>query len=1016
MDLPLFRVAFPGLRHYRNTIHQPFGEELLLSSISSILKRIRWYHWALAALVLVYIVYVALAYLYLPGKLKQVAETDVAALLGRNISVEKIAFNPFVLSLDIEKLSVADRPGRPLVGWQRLFVNFSFWKSLFKREIALGEFSIDRPEINIEKQMGRMNFSDILDRVAADTAPEAPGTAEPKKKTRMALEIDHTAINQGLFNYTDLSGTVPASSNLNDITIEVRDLYLATGDEHLNPFDLRAEIPGGGNVHLSGQYRIDPLNVDAEISAEAVQLSTFSAFGENILPVKIENGLLYFSTRLLVKQENGFQFQADRGHFEITSLDLADNVPDPPMFHADSIMVDRAALNLSQKSFSVEKVTLDGLFANQWIDPEGKIRYETLLTDTSGEKTVEDAPAPKTGDPWKVIIGRTVLQNSTFTFSDRNEATAQTHSLSEISLSLENFTLIPDESALLSLSALLDKTGKINAEGTFITSPFALALDYRLEDIGLSGFSKYVEAATWLRIDNGSLFAAGSASIDTAKESSLTTTLDLSLTGFRTVDYRTGDVLLNLNAFDLENIAVDTGTRSIAIASTTLTAPEIFTRMSPEKQINLAVLSKPGRGDTPPPATGGQTGTEAPAWQFYTRSTRIHGGIVHYTDQSVAPAFTTAIQNLTLEVGPVATDSSDATTFSLTADIDRYAPLSVKGTLLPLDRQPGFTFTTILKGLEMPGLSPYSVAFIGNKLKSGTLSLALDYSIKDRKLKGKNNIVAKNLYLGEKVPSETAVDAPVKLGLALLRDLDGVIDLDVGISGDLDDPSFSLSGIIGKALLNIIVKTAASPFKLLGALVGSEEELGEIEFAPGLATLTPQNEARLEQLSGALAKRPQLALAVRGNASKEEDGAAIKARKLLEQAAAKRGITPGDLLAEAGKNNWWETPENRDVLTSLNNALALKTVSDRNQQVRTENPELTGEALTTKVFRQVYADLEAAQTTDAAALLSLADARALSIKQQLVNILGFDDQRVSLTKTRGNDLSGRTIKLEIDAS
>jgi len=993
----------------------PYWKGFPVTSIASRLKLVRWYHWVLVALVLIYLVYVALSYFYLPGKLKRVTETDVAALIGRSISVERIKINPFILSFNIEEVSVADQPERPLVGWQRLLVNFDFWESLFKWEIALDEFSIDRPEINIEMHPDGFNFSDILQRVAAKDTPESSETTPPKETARLALEVDRTAINQGIFRFTDLSGAVPARSDLNDVTIEVHDLYLATGDEHLNPFDLAAKIPGGGDMHLSGQYRIDPFHVDAQITADKVQLSAFSEFVENILPVKIENGLLSFSTRMLAKQEAGFQFQTSQGRLEITSLDLADDVSDPPLLRAEALVVDGLAMDLSKKHLSAENVALDGIVANQWIDTAGKFRYEALLPETNHEAAVEKAPAPETADPWEVTLRNVALRNSALNFSDQNEAITQDHRLSEITLTLENFTLTPDQSTTISFSTLLDEEGRIQADGAFVTTPFSMDLGYRLEGIALSHFSEYLEKAAFLRIDGGSLSMDGNASLGGAGDGSLSASQDLSLTGLRTADTRTGETLLNLEAFDLKNVAVNTGDRMISIASVQLTAPEVFARMSPKKKMNLATLAKPGGGDIPPEKDSDPKETEESSWKFSIQSTGIKNGAVHYSDRSVSPEYTTGIQDLNVEVGTIATDRTQPTAFTLTGDIDRYAPLSVTGTLLPLDRQPGFALTTTLEGLEMPGLSPYSAAFIGNNLKSGKLSLALDYNLKDRKLKGKNNIVAENLYLGEKVPSETAVNAPVALGLALLRDLKGVIDLDVGVSGDLDDPGFSVSGIIAKALLNIIVKAAASPFKLLGALVGSEEELGEIEFAAGLSILTPQNEARLGQLSGALAQRPQLSLAIQGNASKEEDSAALKAQQVLQQAAAARGISTAELQTQGGDTGWWQAPENREVLASLNDTLNLPPVSERALQLQPQKPQLQGEALTTEVFKQVYADLVDAQKIDAARLLSLADARALSIKQQLVDVLGFDHQRVSVTKARETDLTGRTLTLGIDA-
>jgi hypothetical protein len=126
-------------------------------------------------------------------------------------------------------------------------------------------------------------------------------------------------------------------------------------------------------------------------------------------------------------------------------------------------------------------------------------------------------------------------------------------------------------------------------------------------------------------------------------------------------------------------------------------------------------------------------------------------------------------------------------------------------------------------------------------------------------------------------------------------------------------------------------------------------------------------------------------------------------------------MTSDALLTEAGDINWWETPENRDALSSLNDALGLAPSAERSQQLLAETPELQDEALSAEVSRRMYADIEAAQTADTAELLALADGRALAIKQHLVDVLGLDHQRVSVTKARESDFTGRTLTLEIEA-
>ena len=298
------------------------------------IKQIRLWQWLLAALVLIYIIYIALSYLYLPNKLKQVVETDVAELIGRNIAVERFEFNPFVLSLKVVGFSIADKPEKPLVALDNLFADFSFWRSLFSWQIVVEELALDRPKINIEKYQNRFNFSEIIEKFNSKDAPEASSEDQPVKSSRMALEICYTAVNHGTFEFTDLSGDKPARSSMDDVSIKLEFLYFATGDKHLNPFDIEAKLPGGGDLRLSGQYRIDPLHIDAEASVKNMQLATFSEFVENIIPIKVSNGFLSVSTRVLAKQEARFQLQVAKGHFSITDLALDDDVPDPPMLRA----------------------------------------------------------------------------------------------------------------------------------------------------------------------------------------------------------------------------------------------------------------------------------------------------------------------------------------------------------------------------------------------------------------------------------------------------------------------------------------------------------------------------------------------------------------------------------------------------------------------------------------------------------------------------------------------------------
>ena len=118
-----------------------------------------------------------------------------------------------------------------------------------------------------------------------------------------------------------------------------------------------------------------------------------------------------------------------------------------------------------------------------------------------------------------------------------------------------------------------------------------------------------------------------------------------------------------------------------------------------------------------------------------------------------------------------------------------------------------------------------------------------------------------------------AVDLPLGLAVALLTGPDGSIKLDMPVKGNVDDPEFEIGGVVMKTFANLIGKLAASPFNLLGRLVGMDsEKLDRIEFRPGSAELAPPEQEKAAKLVEALLLRPNLALELRGVSDAKADG------------------------------------------------------------------------------------------------------------------------------------------------
>lgn len=991
------------------------------------LKQLRWYQWLLLAVVFVYLLYIALSYLYLPNKLKQVVETDVADMLGRELSVAPVEFNPFDLSVRVNAFSIADKPDAPLLAWQSFYLNFTPWGSLFAWDIMFEEIQLDQPVVNIEKRGDEFNFTDILERLASQ---EPEQTEPPEESTKLALEIMLTAINGGYFRFIDYSGEEPAETEMEDVSIEVKDIYLATGDDHLNPFNIKASVPGGGVLHLQGEYRIDPLHVEAQVEAKGVQLKEYSAFVSNVAPVKISDGVLALSTHVLLEQGEEFEMKLNQGSVSVLDFALDDKVANPAMLRINSINVNDLNLDLLKQDLVIGEVALDGILANQWLDKNGNLRIQALLVNEVVDQNVQiaeqekaqQAAAEEESAPWNMLVKKVSYKNGTINFTDQNENITRDHSVSDISIDLQNLTLTENKEVPISVSALLDDSGKINVDGVMTLVPFSMDLKYLFDGIQLAPFSEYAELASFVRIEKGGITINGDMQLSTEGEVPISSTLGLEINEFQAEDMRTGKPIINFQQIKISEASLDTQSKLFNMKSLLLAGPDLKLIRSKEGELNWATLAKTEDVEEAVEESAEQMAeqvaddaTQTHEWHYAIGEVKLEKGDIRFQDRSVSPQFKTELNNLMVTVGEVSSQRSEPTPFSLETKIDKYAPFQIKGKLDPPAKQPGFEFTSKLNGLEMHRLSPYSAQYIGHNLESGKLNLDLNYQLHDSKLKGENGIVAKNLYLGSKVPSEDAIDAPVGLGLALLRDVNGVIDLDVGVSGDLDDPGFSVSGIIVKAFVNIIVKAASSPFSLLGSLVGGREDLGEIEFDAGMADLNEGNLERLQQLVEALQQRPQLAIHITGNAIEAQDKAVLQQLMIQDVVAEERKMSLVELREEAGETDWWTVRANRKELGKINKALGLPSVSDREKQIKTTTPDISSDQLEEQVYKAMYADVWAQQPIDQTDLLALADRRALAIKQHLVDVLNFDFSRVSVTKTKAADLSGRVINMEIEA-
>jgi len=390
---------------------------------------------------------------------------------------------------------------------------------------------------------------------------------------------------------------------------------------------------------------------------------------------------------------------------------------------------------------------------------------------------------------------------------------------------------------------------------------------------------------------------------------------DSFLNNFTSIDKASSEDFLKFKSLALSNMDVGTHPFHVSIEAISLT--DFYSRViiNPNGVVNfqeIMVEKKPETGKTTEQKVSAQSRESAAATETgSTRNVRIEkitfeGGTINYSDHFIKPNVTV---NMTDIGGKVSGLSSEEAT---TADVDlrgkfgeQSAPVEINGKINPLKKDLYVDLKVSFKDIELSPMSPYSGKYAGYGIEKGKLSLDLKYHIEKRKLEAENKIFIDQFTFGEKVDSPSATKLPVKLAVALLKNRKGEIDLDIPVSGSLDDPKFSIFGIILKIILNLLAKAATSPFSLLGAVFGGGEHLDYMEFDYGSAEVQGENATKLNTLIKALHDRTSIKLDIEGYVDPEKDKEALKqvffqrklqAQKLKETLKAGQPAIPVDKI------------------------------------------------------------------------------------------------------------------------
>ena len=557
---------------------------------------------------------------------------------------------------------------------------------------------------------------------------------------------------------------------------------------------------------------------------------------------------------------------------------------------------------------------------------EVAVRGTRLLLRRAADGRIEFVPPPSlravqaarkdSGAPWKLNVAKYHGEDLGLRFEDGAVSPAVVNTIEAMNVDAENLSTEPGRKAKVAARFRINRRGEIEVGGSF--QPFPLEADLK---VGVTAFEllpvqPYFTERLNVEVSRGQvtlngdleLRQSGPGSPDSARLSGGFAG-QVTVGDFYAVDKINSADFLKWKSLYVGKVEARLNPDSLSIGEVALA--DFFARVivSREGKLNLLQIVRQNDAATPkaqvqPVVAGGDTAVAAVATGTPRPPIRIgritlQGGDIRFSDNFVKPNYSANLKKIGGTISGLSSAAESVATLDLRGSYDNLAPLSISGQVNPLSPRPYLDVQAEIKGVELTSLSPYSGKYAGYAIEKGKLSLFVKYKIENNQLSAENRVFLDQLTFGNAVDSPDATKLPVMLAVALLKNRNGEIDINLPIAGSLDDPEFSVGGLVVKVIMNLLVKAVTSPFALLGSIFGGGEELSNLEFDPGQATITPQAQQRIENLAKALNDRPALKLDIEGRADSDGDTEGLKRARLDQKV---RDLKREDLARKGGRN------------------------------------------------------------------------------------------------------------------
>ncbi|MEN8264702.1 MAG: DUF748 domain-containing protein [Nitrospirota bacterium] len=834
-------------------------------------------HWRILKWAVLFFAFYTFIFSYVvPRVAEQISSQKLSGLLKREVIIKNISFNPYDLTINISGVSIMDTEKQEtLLAWNNLYLNIQA-ASLFKGGLILKEVLLSRPYINVVRyDDNSYNLPDLPEGSAEEPGPES----KP-----FSFSVNNIQISGGSIDFNDSPKNTKHEAR--DITLKIPmfSSFPYHIDNYVQPL-FRATF-NGTPVLVEGKTKPfhDSLKTIIDLNLEGINIPYYLEYVPFKMNFKVLSGTINAKNTITFTQYMDKPYSVTlEGDIDFRKIEIVDT-SDAQMINLPEISISVAPSELIAGNISLSRFIIQSPTINIKKDRAGTINLESLVPVKTEDKP-DEASEESTGS-FEVESSEFIIADGKIFFSDESLEKTVKLGLENLEIKAENISTKKDSGGNISVAAELNRSGAISVSGPVGINPLFADLNFDLNNISIVPLQPYFTDRVNILVTNGGFSTNGNLSLNYKNDKKLNAGFsgDVSLSKFASVDKAGADDFLSWDSLYISGINVSYSPLKISINDVALT--DFYSRLiiNSDNSLNVQGIVKEEKAEEdqePDSSAEKQESSEvtqesSPVTRVKINTITLQAGTVNFSDNHIKPNFAANLLEIGGRVSGLSSDGGTTADVDLRGKLENHAPLEITGSINPLGKDLFADIKVDFHDMDLSPLTPYSGTYLGRTIQKGKLSLALKYRIDKRKLDAENKVLLDQFALGSKVDSPDATKLPVGLAIALLKDSKGEINLDLPVTGSIDDPKFSIGKVVLKLIMNIFIKAATSPFALLGALVGGGEELSYIDFEYGLSSINEPEEAKLDKLIKALSARPGLKLEISGYVNAEQDMEALR--------------------------------------------------------------------------------------------------------------------------------------------